>query len=396
MTETFDSVPLRRVARVINGGTPTPDEGNWGGAYPWATPVDLARHDAGVVGTTDRTLTAKGIPASGSVPPESVVLSTRAPIGYVARTQSQMAFNQGCKGLIVHGIDDRFLTYHLWASRDSLQALGTGSTFMELGNESLLGFGVPLPPLAVQRRIADFLDDQTTRIDKIITARQQQIELLQTLWREEMRQHVAGGWDSDEVGPSEPAWIGGQHPEGGCRPLSRLCVLQRGVDLTEDERRPGPYPVVTTAGVVGTHDHFVVDGPSVVIGRYGSVGNVHWIESPTWPHNTTLYVRDFRGNDRRWVYYLLQTYPYEMLQARSAVPGINRNDMAGDLMPWLPFALQQQAARRLDQLGRDFEGAERLLRDSLNALTELKRSLISAAVSGEFGVSSADGSQVMA
>jgi len=133
-------VPLRRVARIVNGGTPKPDEIYWGGDVAWCTPADLGKVDGGVILATDRTLTSQGLAEGSSVvPAQSLVVSTRAPIGYVARTVSPMAFNQGCKGLVLSEVVDvRYLQHWLWASRSQLQSEGTGSTFMELGNESLL------------------------------------------------------------------------------------------------------------------------------------------------------------------------------------------------------------------------------------------------------------------
>src|SRR5271157_1993578 len=92
---------LRRVFRVINGGTPTSDPANWNGSVPWATPVDLGRSHGGVIRDTDRTLTIDGLRAGSSlVPGGSLIVSTRAPIGYVAEVAEPTAFNQGCRGLV--------------------------------------------------------------------------------------------------------------------------------------------------------------------------------------------------------------------------------------------------------------------------------------------------------
>jgi type I restriction enzyme S subunit len=71
----------------------------------------------------------------------------------------------------------------------------------------------------------------------------------------------------------------------------------------------------------------MVDGPGVVTGRYGTIGLVHYVETPFWPLNTTLYVQDFKGNYPRFVYYLLKTIRYSDYLDKAAVPGINRNDV---------------------------------------------------------------------
>ena len=169
-------VPLRRVARIINGGTPTPAPDNWDGDVQWATPVDLG--SAGqYIEATQRTLTTQGLlTGSRTVPAGSIVLSTRAPIGYLAITGGKMAFNQGCRGLVPGPhTDPRFLAYQLSALRPDLEAAGQGSTFMELTSEVLGAIPVAAPPLDEQRRIADFLDDQVTLLDRAVELRQRQI-----------------------------------------------------------------------------------------------------------------------------------------------------------------------------------------------------------------------------
>ncbi len=107
--------------------------------------------------------------------------------------------------------------------------------------------------------------------------------------------------------------------------LGDVLTLQRGFDLPETQRRPGPHPVIASTGPVGTHDQAVVQGPGVVIGRSGSLGGGQFIESDFWPLNTTLWVKDFKGNDRRFCYYLLKSLDLAHFNAGSGVPTLNRN-----------------------------------------------------------------------
>ena len=71
----------------------------------------------------------------------------------------------------------------------------------------------------------------------------------------------------------------------------------------------------------------MVDGPGVVTGRYGTIGEVFFIEEPFWPLNTALYIKDFRGNSRRFVFYTLRLLDYRQYSDKGAVPGVNRNDL---------------------------------------------------------------------
>lgn len=166
----MNGVAVRRIATIVNGGTPVQDESNWNGDISWATPVDLGRVDGGLLFATDRTITKAGLSTgSGAVPPGSLILSTRAPIGYLARTTELTAFNQGCRGLVPKPeVDVRFLKYALQSCADKLAALGQGSTFAELSTASLASLRLPMASRAHQQKIADFLDRETAEIDGFI------------------------------------------------------------------------------------------------------------------------------------------------------------------------------------------------------------------------------------
>ena len=159
--------PVRRIFKVVNGGTPNSDETNWGGEIEWATPADFGANFS-PMSSTRRTITAAGLKSGSTlVPRETILLSTRAPIGYVALTSRETAFNQGCRALLSHmKADVRFYGYQLEARHDELQALGLGTTFIELSSDSLAAFPLYTCPIERQRRIADFLDAETARIDR--------------------------------------------------------------------------------------------------------------------------------------------------------------------------------------------------------------------------------------
>ncbi len=108
--------------------------------------------------------------------------------------------------------------------------------------------------------------------------------------------------------------------------LGEFIALQRGHDLTETQRRSGTIPVIGSAGENGSHDTARAKGPGVVIGRSGaSFGQVHFCSVDFWPHNTTLYVTDFRGNCPLFVYYLLKTIDFDRYNSGSAQASLNRN-----------------------------------------------------------------------
>jgi len=108
--------------------------------------------------------------------------------------------------------------------------------------------------------------------------------------------------------------------------LGDAIMLKRGHDLPESKRKDGGYPVYSSSGITGFHSDYKIAGSGVITGRYGTIGQVFYAESAHWPLNTTLYVENFKGNDKKFIYYFLQTLDWDSYaDIASAVPGINRN-----------------------------------------------------------------------
>lgn len=107
--------------------------------------------------------------------------------------------------------------------------------------------------------------------------------------------------------------------------LGKMMTLQRGFDLPEQDRKNGDIPIVTSSGITGYHNHAPVKGPGVITGRYGTIGVVHYVEGDYWPHNTTLFVKDFKGNNPLFLRYLLTSLNLANQVSSGAVPGVNRN-----------------------------------------------------------------------
>lgn len=111
------------------------------------------------------------------------------------------------------------------------------------------------------------------------------------------------------------------------RKLKDVAPLQRGFDLPTTEIHPGNYPVVMSNGIGGYHSTYKVNGPGVVTGRSGTIGKLQYIEADYWPHNTTLWVTNFYGNNPKYIYYLYQNLDLSRFTSGSGVPTLNRNDV---------------------------------------------------------------------
>jgi type I restriction enzyme S subunit len=151
--------------------------------------------------------------------------------------------------------------------------------------------------------------------------------------------------------------------------LGEFIELKRGYDLPSRDRVPGEFPLVTSSGPTDFISQSKVKGPGVVTGRYGTVGQVFYVQKDFWPLNTALYVRDFRGNNPRFVYYFLHGIDWEKFNDKSGVPGINRNDVHREPVFVPPLDQQKQIVAVLGALDDKIE-LNRRMNETLEAMAQ--------------------------
>ena len=123
--------------------------------------------------------------------------------------------------------------------------------------------------------------------------------------------------------------------------IKSIAPLQRGFDLPTTRIKNGKYPVVYSNGILRTHNEFKVTGPSVVTGRSGTIGQVTFVNTNFWPHNTSLWVTDFCGNDPKFIYYFFIQIRLKKYNAGSSIPTLNRNDVHS-IKASIPESLKEQ------------------------------------------------------
>lgn len=203
--EGWEIKKLGEICEILNGGTPvTSVKEFWGGNNLWVTPKDLGKLKSEYIIDTERKITESGIKNSSAqiLPANSIVLSSRAPIGYVAINTKPICTNQGCKGLIPKSVlVPKYLYFFLKKSNQLLKDLGTGATFKELSGSKLASVKIPFPSNTIQQQIVTELDT----LSEIIAKKKRQLaeldNLAQATFYDMFGDPVRNekGWDKDSI-----------------------------------------------------------------------------------------------------------------------------------------------------------------------------------------------------
>ncbi|MGI5836042.1 MAG: restriction endonuclease subunit S [Chloroflexota bacterium] len=246
---------------------------------------------------------------------------------------------------------------------------------------------VAFPPVSEQTAIARFLDYADRRIRRYIAAKKKLIALLNELKQAIINRAVTRGLDPTvRLKPSGVEWLGNVPEHWEVKRLKWVTRLQRGYDLPSDQRKEGTVPVVSSGGVIDTHNQARAFGPGVVMGRYGSTDAVFFLEEDFWPHNTALFVTDFNGNDPRWSYYLLRTISKADYASKSAVPGVDRKDLYEIRVAQPPLEEQTEVVRRVETQIAHLESAIACTRREVTLIREYRTRLIADVVTGKLDV----------
>ena len=165
-----------------------------------------------------------------------------------------------------------------------------------------------------------------------------------------------------------------------------MITLQRGVDITKDEQEEGDVPVVSSGGIASCHSVALVKAPGVIVGRKGTAGALYYIQSDYWPHDTTLYVRDFWGNHPRFVYYKLLSMDLASYDTGTANPTVNRNVVHPVKVSWPPVGEQFAISDYLDRTSENIDAMAAKVTEAITRLTEYRTALITAATTGKIDV----------
>lgn len=260
------------------------------------------------------------------VPKENdLLITTRGTIGipYLYKRTDRFYFADGNLTWIKDfnsNLYSKFLYYWFqsYEGRKKFEALAKGTAQKAVPISGIKTLEIELPSLKSQKRIADIL----SAYDDLIENNQKQIKLL-----EEAARRLYKEWFVDLHFPGhENTKIVDGVPEGWNRTnINGILTFHRGYDLTKNEMKAGRYPVIGSTSIIGYHNEFKIKGPGIVTGRSGSLGKYQLVWDDFWPHNTSLYISNYKGHNMFFVYSLLQTVDFVSLNNGGAIPTLNRN-----------------------------------------------------------------------
>ena len=236
------STTLGEVAAVVGGGTPkTSDSDNFdGGNIPWITPADLSGYSDKYIARGSRNITEQGLKSSSArlLPTNTVLFSSRAPIGYVAIASQPVTTNQGFKSFVLtESIDPSFVYYYLKCAKETVEALGGGTTFKEISGAAAAKIPLVIAPLAEQRRIVAEIETQFTRLDASVEALRRAQANLKRYRASVLKDSCEGRLVPTEA---ELARSGGRDYEPADVLLERI-LAQRRARWESQEKRRGKY-----------------------------------------------------------------------------------------------------------------------------------------------------------
>ncbi len=383
-------VKLKQLIQDIgDGGTPsTSDNGNFGGSIHWAVVDDVKPE----IYTTKETLTEKGYKRCSAKlwPVDSIILTTGATIGEVGITKIELCTKQGITGIVPNiWTNNLFLRYWLENNKQQLVRYSQGTTFKEIRPRPLgnLRIKIPEPFMEISVKIQEKIASILSTVDKNIEQTKKTIEKVEKLKKSMMQNLLTGKIKPDGTKRREDEFCidekFGKVPKGwDIGKAKDFFVLQRGYDLPDSQVENGKYPVVKSNGVDIYHNEYKENGPGVITGRSGSIGNVNYINSNYWPHNTSLFIKDFKGNHPKFIYYYLQYMHLERLLAGTSVPTLNRNDVHRIKITFPRNNDQKQITKILDLIVNRIK----ILDLKISKILKLKKSLMQNLLTGKIEV----------
>ena len=368
--------------KITSGGTPLTSKKEFyeNGTIPWLKTTEVNK---GIIREIDTFITAEGLKNSSAklIPENSIIVAMYGDggtAGKAALTKIPLTTNQACCNLIIdeEKADYSFIFYYLKVNYENLVNLKSGGSQQNLNALTIRKFPVLLPKLSIQQRISSILNTY----DELIEANNQRIKLLEEtaceIYKEWFVRMRFPGYKQAKFAKGVPEGV------GEIKYFKNFIKLNRGFDLPEDKIKEGQYPVVASTTIKAYHNQFKVKAPIITTGRSGSLGTVLYVNDDGWPLNTSLYVKDFKGNQPLYIFYTLKSIDFESFNSGAGVPTLNQNHLH-KLKIWIAGeSLQKQFKQMIEPMFKQVE----ILNKQNTHLRQIRDRLLPRLISGKLEV----------
>lgn len=267
---------------------------------------------------------------------------------------------------------------------DVYHSLSTGirPSRLRLYPDVFLTIDFPVPPRDEQDQIVRFLDWKVSEINKLIGIRRKEIQELEGLKKVIVHKAITGKNCDTEIRDTSIEWIGAIPAEWEIRHVKNVAIITNG----SDPKTEGNIPVYGSGdGSFKTCGEYK-EGPAVLIGRKGTIHIPHYVEGKYWNVDTAFDVHMKDDNDLRWFYYLAQCFDYQFYISQTTLPSMTQTDYNNMPIPVPSVPVQHEIASYLDRENLKIDKAIDLTEQKIDALAEMKNTLISDAVTGKIDV----------
>ena len=383
------------IAHVVGGGTPsTKEEANFNGDIPWITPRDLAGYPYRSILRGERNISEQGLRNSSAklIPQDSVLLTTRAPVGYVAIAGVPVSTNQGFRSLVPRdGFSSEFIYYLLKANTEYLKNYASGTTFGELAGTTLQRLRFRFPPLQEQCAIAHILGTLDDKIELNRRMNQTLEAMAQALfksWFVDFEPFRDQGMQASPMGQIPVEWeVVALGDVATIHDSQRIPLSSR-----ERARRRGIYPYYGATSIMDHIDDYIFDGIYVLMAEDGSVADdndhpvVQYVWGRFWVNN---HAHALQGSNCVSTEHLL-LFLYQV-NIHPYVTGAVQLKLNQENMRRIPFVLPPPAVcswfeQRISPLYSSF----RVNTEQMNTLVAIRDALLPKLLSGEIRVKDAE------
>ena len=394
------------IGEIVGGGTPsTKEESYYGGDIPWITPKDLSTHNERYIYRGERSITEEGLKNSSAklMPKGTVLFSSRAPIGYVAIAGKELCTNQGFKSLIPkNGVADSEFIYYLFKHKKSdIEAIASGTTFLEVSGSAMKNISILLPPLPEQKAIAatlSALDDMIELNNQINKTLEEMAQAIFKSWFVDFEPFKDEEFEESELGLIPKGWRVGKLSDvgeiiGGGTPSKSKpeyyskkgipWITPKDLSINKNKYISRGEIDISELGLRESSARLMPKG-TVLFSSRAPIGYIAIAKNAVTTNQGFKSVVPFENISSEYIYLLLKNSINEI---ESRATGSTFKEISGGEMKKVPIILPpKEIIRKFNEIATTLGKTQASLEDENNILMSIRDTLLPKLMSGEIRV----------